>query len=111
MSWKEIFTTAAKALERDFFCSYSVPLSLAQFVTKLIQMLPEKLLIRFGILSKMDPGTIVMMTRGSTGSNTDWLEATNLQAIHLDECYRSYQKGQKAYQAFIENIRNSSRNY
>jgi len=55
MSWKEIFTTAAKALERDFFCSYSVPLSLAQFVTKLIQMLPEKLLIRFGILSKNGP--------------------------------------------------------
>ena len=110
MTWREIFTTAAAALGKDFFCSCSVPLRLAQFATKLIQKLPTKLLIRFGILSKMDPETMVMMTRGSTGSNTDWLAATNLQPIRLEECYRKYKKGRKAYQAFIESIRNSSSN-
>ncbi len=108
MTWEEIFATAAKALDKDFFYSCSVPLSLAQFVTKLIQMLPEKLLIRLGILSKMDPETIVMMTRGSTGSNSDWLAATGLQAIHLGECYQHYQKGPEAYNAFIESIRSDS---
>jgi nucleoside-diphosphate-sugar epimerase len=110
MTWKEIFSTAAAALGKNFFCCCSVPLRLAQFATKLIQKLPTKLLIRCGILSKMDPETIVMMTRGSTGSNTDWLTATNLRPIKLEECYQKYKKGPKTYQAFIESIRNSSRN-
>jgi len=105
MTWKEIFTTAAKALGKDFVFSCSVPLVFAQQVTRVIQMLPEKLLVRFGILSKMDPETIVMMTRGSTGSNTDWLAATGLQAIHLKECYRHYRKGPEAYLEFINTTR------
>jgi nucleoside-diphosphate-sugar epimerase len=108
MTWEEIFTTAAVALGKDFFCSCSVPLRLAQFATQLIQILPTKLLIRFGILSKMDPETMLMMTRGSTGSNTDWLAATKLQPIKLEECYQKHRKGPKTYQNFIESIRNSS---
>lgn len=108
MTWAEIFTSASAALGKDFFYSCSVPLKLAQWVTMVIQKLPTKLLSRFGILSKMDPKTMVMMTRGSTGSNTDWLQATNLRPIHLDRCYQAYKKGKKPYSGFIEEIRHSS---
>jgi len=108
MTWEEIFTSASTALGKDFLCNCSVPLKLAQWVTMVIQRLPRKLLFKFGILSKMDPETMVMMTRGSTGSNTDWLKATNLQAIHLDRCYQEYKKGKKAYSDFIEEVRHSS---
>lgn len=108
MTWDEIFTTASTALGKNFLCNCSVPLKLAQWVTMLIQKLPPKLLSRLGILSKMDPETMVMMTRGSTGSNTDWLKATNLHAIHLDRCYQAYEKGGKAYSSFIDDIRHSS---
>ncbi|HID69255.1 MAG TPA: NAD-dependent epimerase/dehydratase family protein [Desulfobacterales bacterium] len=105
MTWKEIFKTASAALDKEYFCSCSVPLKLAQLVTILIQLLPTKLLIKFGILSKMDPEAMVMMTRGSTGCNSDWLRATRLLPIHLHECYREYGKGAEAYSDFIEKIR------
>lgn len=109
MTWEEIFENSATALGKDFFCSCSVPLRLAQFVTIIIQKLPEKILIRLGILSKMDPETMLMMTKGSTGSNEDWLQATNMQPIKLEECYQQYRKGMRAYATFIESIRQSSR--
>jgi hypothetical protein len=109
MTWEEIFENSAAALGKTFFCSCSVPLRLAQFVTMIIQKLPEKLLIRLGILSKMDPETMLMMTKGSTGSNEEWLQATGLQPIKLEECYQQYKKGMRAYTAFIESTRQSSR--
>ncbi len=105
MTWKEIFKTTSTALDKKYFCSCSVPLKVAQIVTILIQQLPTKLLIRFGILSKMDPEAMVMMTRGSTGCNNDWLKATHLLPIHLHECYREYGKGANVYHEFIEKIR------
>lgn len=108
MTWEEIFNTTAVALKKNFICSCSVPLNLAQMATKIIQLLPKKILIRFGILSKMDPQTIFMMTKGSTGDNSDWLTATNLEPIQLDKCYQSYQKGPDVYQAYIEHIRHSA---
>ena len=108
MTWEEIFNTTAVALKKDFFCSCSVPLNLAQMATRIIQLLPKKILMRFGILSKMDPQTIFMMTRGSTGDNGDWLAATNLEPIQLDKCYQNYQKGPDTYQAYIEHIRHSA---
>ncbi|MCK5071693.1 MAG: hypothetical protein KAR01_14160, partial [Desulfocapsa sp.] len=108
MTWEEIFNTTAAALGKNFFCSCSVPLNLAQMATKIIQLLPNNILMRFGILSKMDPQTIFMMTRGSTGDNGDWLAATNLEPIQLDKCYQNYQKGPDTYQAYIEHIRHSA---
>ncbi len=81
---------------------------MAQIVTMLIQKLPDKLLYRLGILSKMDPDTMLMMTKGSTGSNKEWLQATGLRSIRLDETYREYRKGPEAYASFIESIRNNS---
>ncbi len=107
MTWEEIFENAATALGKDFFCNCSVPLRLAQFITIIIQKLPAKLLLRLGILSKMDPETMVMMTKGSTGSNADWLQATDIKPIKLEECYQQYRKGNKAYADFIDSIRQS----
>ena len=109
MTWEEIFSTTATALKKDFICSCSVPLGLAQMATKIIQLLPAKILLRFGILSKMDPETIFMMTRGSIGNNDEWLKATDLNPIFLDKCYRNYQKGTDVYLDFIEQIRHSSK--
>jgi nucleoside-diphosphate-sugar epimerase len=109
MTWEEIFEISAAALGKDFFCSCSVPLKLAQLVTMIIQKLPEKILIRLGILAKMDPETMLMMTKGSTGSNADWLQATDMHGIKLEECYQYYKKGKKAYTAFIEETRQSPR--
>lgn len=108
MTWKEVFETSSAALGRTHICYCEVPLKMAQIVTMLIQKLPDRILYRFGILSKMDPDTMLMMTRGSTGSNTKWLQATGLRSIGLDETYREYGKGAEAYASFIEFIRNSS---
>jgi nucleoside-diphosphate-sugar epimerase len=108
LTWKEIFENAANSLGKKYICSCSVPLKLAQFVTMMIQQLPEKILIRLGILSKMDPATMVMMTKGSTGSNKDWIQATNLQPIKLEECYQQFTRGSVAYATFIDSVRHSS---
>ncbi len=108
MSWKEIFATSSAALGKKHVCYCPIPLKLAQCATMMIQKLPKKILYRFGILSKMDPDTIVMMTKGSTGSNEEWLKATGLRPIGLDETYREYGKGAAPYAAFLETIRNSS---
>jgi nucleoside-diphosphate-sugar epimerase len=107
MTWKEVFETSSAELNRNHICYCPVPLKMAQLVTILIQKLPDKLLYRLGILSKMDPDTMLMMTRGSTGSNKEWLQATGVRSIRLDETYREYEKGPEAYASFIESIRNS----
>lgn len=105
MNWQEVFECASQALGRQYFCMCSVPLVLAQGVTLLIQTLPTKLLRHLGILSKMTPQTIVMMTKGSTGSNKEWLQATGLRAIDLGSCYQAYAGGTEVYTKFIEAIR------
>jgi len=107
MTWEEIFEISAKALGKEYFCSCQIPLTVAQGVTMLIQTLPVIVLQRFGILSKMDPQTIVMMTRGSTGDNSEWLQATEMTGIRLDECYQAYARGHDAYNEFIQNARDS----
>lgn len=108
MTWKEVFETSSAELGRRHICYCPVPLKMAQIVTMLIQKLPDKLLYRLGILSKMDPDTMLMMTKGSTGSNKEWLQATGLRSIRLDETYREYGKGAEAYASFIESIRTGS---
>ncbi len=105
MSWEEVFGVSAKALGKEYVCSCRVPLPVAQWVTMLIQILPVTLLQRLGILSKMDPQTIVMMTKGSTGDNAEWLQATEMAGIRLDDCYRAYATGSGEYDKFIQNIR------
>ncbi len=107
MTWKDIFCASSEALGKQHFCYCSVPLKLAQIATYLLQKLPKKFLLRFGILSKMDPDTMVMMTKGSTGSNKAWLDATDMLPIYLNTSYRGYGKGAEGYAAYIEGIRNS----
>ncbi len=105
MTWKEIFAASSTALNRKHLLYCPVPLQLAQLFTRTIQQLPKKILYRLGILSKMDPETIVMMTRGSTASNREWQQATGVQSIRLADTYLQYGKGVDAYAAFIEGIR------
>jgi nucleoside-diphosphate-sugar epimerase len=107
MTWEDIFDVSAKALGKDYSCSCKVPLRLAQGVTMLIQFLPVKILQRIGILSKMDPETIVMMTKGSRGDNAEWLQATGMEAISLDACYQAYANGTDMYAEFIKGIRDT----
>ena len=108
MTWEEVFDVSAKALGKDYSWACRVPLRMAQGVTMLIQMLPAKVLQRLGILSKMDPETIVMMTKGSTGDNAEWLQATDMKAIRLDACYQAYADGSDVYAGFIKAVRDSS---
>ncbi len=109
MTWRQVFAMASAALEKSQICYCSIPLRLAQWVTGLIQLLPDKLLYQLGILSKMDAETMVMMTRGSTASNKEWLLATGLEPIRLEDTYRAYRKGAESYTAFIQEIRKGSR--
>lgn len=108
MTWEEVFDVSARALGKDYFCSCSVPLRVAQGVTMLIQTLPANVLQRLGILSKMDPQTILMMTKGSTGDNAEWLQETEMKAIRLDDCYHAYGKGGVSYERFIQDFRETS---
>ena len=107
MTWKQVFDVSAKALGKDYSCACRVPLRMAQGVTMLIQLLPEKILLRLGIVSKMDPETIIMMTKGSTGDNTDWLQATEMSAIKLDACYQAYANDPESYGGFIKSVRDT----
>lgn len=107
MTWKQVFDVSAKALDKEYSCAFQVPLRVAQGVTMLIQLLPVTILQRLGILSKMDPQTIVMMTRGSTGDNSEWLKVTGMKGIGLDACYQAYAKGSDSYAGFIEGVRNT----
>ncbi len=107
MTWEEVFDISAKALGKEYSCACQVPLRVAQGVTMLVQTLPMKILQRLGILSKMDPETIVMMTKGSTGDNAEWLQATEMGAINLDACYHAYADGSDVYAGFIKGARDS----
>jgi len=108
MTWKEVFDVSATAIGKEYSCACKVPLRVAQGVTMLIQKLPVKVLQRLGILSKMDPETIVMMTKGSTSDNGEWLQATEMEAIRLDACYQAFANGSDAYTEFIKGVRKSS---
>ena len=105
MTWEEVFGVSAKAIGKEYFCSCSVPLRAAQGMTMLIQTLPQNILQRLGILSKMDPQTIVMMTKGSMGDNRQWLQETGMTSINLEDCYLAYAKGADFYSSFIDTFR------
>ncbi len=105
LTWKEIFQQSRQALGRREAVYVRVPLQVAQLFTMLIQQLPDHILYRLGILAKMDPDTMFMMTRGSTGSNHEWCRATEVVPVHLYHAYQAYGKGRQAHQAFLETIR------
>ncbi len=105
LTWKEIFRQTKAALKKPAGLSLPAPLKLAQFVTLLIQQLPDKILYHLGILSKMDPDTIVMMTKGSTADNRQWLHHTGVRSIRLFDTYLAYGMGPKNYEKFIQELR------
>ncbi len=105
MTWKEIFQQTKRALGRPAGLSLRVPLKPAQLVTMIIQQLPDRMLYRLGILSKMDPDTIVMMTKGSVADNRQWLLHTGVRATGLFEAYEAFGRGAAAYESFINRLR------
>jgi len=82
-----------------------VPLKIAQWFTALIQLLPDRILRRFGLLSKMDPDTIMMMTRGSVCRQPSWSEQTSLRSVKLYNVYRSYSMGSEYYATYLDGLR------
>lgn len=105
MTWKEVFLTVCKALDLKHGIFIRIPLLFGQLFTNLIQRLPERLLYRLGILSKLDNDTIEMMTKGSTGDNSDWLKKTSVQPMHLFDTYQQLAKSPEAYEDYIQSIR------
>ena len=101
MTWKQVFAHTKRALGMRQGIFVPVPLQLAQLVTMLIQQLPEDILYRLGILSKMDPETIVMMTRGSTASNKQWLQYTGMTPVRLYDAYAAYGRGPECHARLI----------
>ena len=69
-------------------------------------MLPDKLLNRMGILSKMDPETILMMTRGSVCRQQTWSRHISLRSTKLYNVYKAYKKGPEHYQIYLDRLRN-----
>ncbi len=107
MTWKQVFLTVCKALELKHGIFVRTPLLFAQIFTNLIQRLPERLLYRLGILSKLDNDTIEMMTKGSTGDNSDWLKKTSVQPMYIFDTYRSLGESSEAYNDYVQSIRDT----
>jgi len=107
MNWKDVFLTVSKALKQKHGIFIRIPLLLAQIFTNLIQRLPERLLYRLGILSKLDNDTIEMMTKGSTGDNSDWLEKTSLTPMHMFDTYERLATSKEAYAEYVQSIRDA----
>jgi len=68
LTWEMIFFSSRRALGGRHAIFIPVPLKVAQLFTMAVQLFPDKLLHRLGILSKMDPETILMMTRGMSAN-------------------------------------------
>lgn len=111
MTWKQVFMEACRGLGREHGIFMHVPLLFGQFFTNIIQRLPEKVLYRLGILSKMDNDTIEMMCKGSTGDNREWLEKTFLQPVSVYETYKKLAESPEAYEEYIQSIRETYINH
>lgn len=111
MTWKQVFLTVCKALDLKHGIFIRIPLLFGQLFTNLIQRLPERILYRLGILSKLDNDTIEMMTKGSTGDNSDWLKKTSVQPMHVFDTYQKLAKSPEAYEDYIQSIRDKVMNY
>ncbi len=107
MTWKEIFFSVCSALGCRHGIFIRTPLLVAQVFTNLIQRLPERMLYRLGILSKLDNDTIEMMTKGSTGDNREWLKKTGLQPMSVFETYRRLAISPEAYAEYVQSIRDT----
>ena len=106
LTWEMIFYYSRRALGGKHAVFVPVPLKFAQWFTMLVQMLPDKLLNRMGILSKMDPETILMMTRGSVCRQQTWSRHISLRSTKLYNVYKAYKKGPEHYQIYLDRLRN-----
>ncbi len=106
MTWKEIFFESRRALGKGRAIYFPIPLKPAQLFTWFIQFLPKIILKRFGLLSRIDPETIMMMTRGSIGCHREWSFYTGIRSIYLYDVYKTYEDGTESYQQFLKKIRN-----
>ena len=107
LTWKQVFLNVSEALGIKHGIFIRVPLIIGQFFTNLIQYLPERVLYRLGILSKLDNDTIEMMTKGSTGDNSEWLEKTSVQSIYLFDAYKNLADSSEANEKYIQSIRDN----
>lgn len=107
MTWKQVFLEVSAALGIRHGILFRVPLLIGQFFTNLIQYMPQTLLTRLGILSKLDNDTIEMMTKGSTGDNGEWLEKTSLQPLYLFPSYKHFGQSPEVYTQYIQSVRDS----
>ncbi len=105
LTWKQVFVKVSEALGVKHAIFLRVPLFIGQFFTNLIQYLPERILYRLGILAKLDNDTIEMMTKGSTGSNSDWLEKTSLQPMYMFDAYKKFSESEESYEKYVQSIR------
>ncbi len=110
LTWRQVFIKVTQALGRESCFLFPVPLIFAKLFTNIIQYLPERYLYRLGILSKMDNETIEMMTKGSTGDNSDWLRHTGMKPIYIYDTYKNLAKSPEAYANFIEQFRTRKTN-
>lgn len=105
LTWKQILKRVTRALDRHHCIMFPMPLLMGQVFTNLIQRLPEKILYRLGILSKLDNDTIEMMTKGSIGDNSEWLKHTRLHPIYVYDTYKNLCTCDEAYMEYIQMIR------
>ncbi len=105
LTWKNVFLKVSEALGIKHSIFFRVPLIIGQFFTNLIQYMPQRLLSRLGILSKLDNDTIEMMTKGSTGDNSEWLEKTSLQPMYLFDTYKNFAQSSDTYAKYVQSIR------
>ena len=106
LTWKKVFLKVSEALGIRHGIFFRVPLIVGQFFTNLIQYMPQRLLSRIGILSKLDNDTIEMMTKGSTGDNNEWLEKTSLQPMYIFDAYKNFSQSFEAYEKYVQSVRN-----
>ncbi len=106
LTWEMIFFSSRRALGGRHAIFIPVPLKLAQWFTMVVQLLPETLLLKLGILSKMDPETILMMTRGSICRKPRWSPQIHLRSVKLYNVYKSYRLGKEYYQDYLDQLRN-----
>ncbi len=111
MTWKQLFIHVTQALGRKNCIIFPIPLLFAKLFTNIIQKIPEHHLGKLGVLSKLDNETIEMMTKGSSGDNSEWLKHTGLKPVYVYETYRNLVASPGAYADFIESVRTSTIDY
>jgi len=106
LTWEMIFFASRRAMGGRHAIFIPVPLKVAQWFTIAVQLLPDRLLHRLGILSKMDPETILMMTRGSICRHSRWSRQTSMRSVKLYNVYKAYKAGPEKYASYVNRLRN-----